>query len=103
MSDVLEPRDLGDLDALSAGWDPFSRETELWHSCPGHEWERIDWARDRANGRVTRCSRCGAPRCDAFDVPDDWVAALDEEKQRFRCTSERHHPGDHDYLHGARP
>lgn len=109
------------LDVLTAGWDPFSRDEHLWHGCPGHEWERFDFDLSRGAGtarveRVTRCGRCGAPRCDAlrdlrarelFRVVKivgrhhDVLAptSQDDDVVQFRrCTFERHHVGEHDHL-----
>lgn len=84
------------LGVASMAWDPFSRQEELWSACPGHEWVRFVWDKDRRepaadrealeialaveSGRkptrqtvrrrvefVTRCRVCGAPRCDSYD------------------------------------
>lgn len=112
----LEARDARDLATLDHGWDPFSPETELWHSCPGHDWVRFEWPAG-AHGQpelVTRCERCGAPRCDVYDVDGyreldrglTWLSLSDHAKQLYRCTLERHHGGDvcdggHDYLSGS--
>lgn len=102
-----------ELDALSTGWDPFSRETALWHGCPGHDWERIDFDLSRGRGsarveRITRCANCGAPRCDAYNAAAFralghglWENLPDLHRQAYRCTYERHHDQPHDYLDGS--
>lgn len=110
-----------ELRALDRPWDPFSTETEIWHSCPGHEWERFDFdlSRGRCAARlqtITRCGRCGAPRCDAYTRLSptvlmrivmivgrtrDVLAPTDEDDavaQFRRCTLERHHVDEHDFL-----
>lgn len=79
-------------------WAPFSEES-LWHACPGHDWERFEWG----DSLVTRCEVCGAARCDSYQRPPDLTAQLwdemsDHDRQLYRCTEERHHENDHDFL-----
>ena len=92
-------------------WAPFSEES-LWHVCPGHEWERFEYDKNRGGGEqpllevVTRCSICGAARCDIFERPEHvtpqlWEQMSDHDQQLYRCTEERHHEGDHDFLTGG--
>lgn len=104
---------LGELGRLEDEWTPFSKVEALWHGCPGHEWERLDWNRREQRPafpadpaaeveRITRCARCGAPRCDICTTSGAWAwADLDDHaRQLYRCTLERHHDCDHDYLVG---
>jgi hypothetical protein len=93
---------------VTGNFDPYSRDETLWHTCPAHEWERIAFDLNRGKGEeriemVTRCSKCGAPRCMAFhSEPADGMAELsDEQQQFFRCTLERHHSEPHDFLTGV--
>lgn len=91
------------------GSGPYSHPEALWHDCPdGHVWERIDWpyGRHKLRGhrpdRITRCSACGAPRCDTYhSYPDNPWPDSDNERQYLRCTRERHHDSVHDFLTGV--
>lgn len=82
---------------IKLGMGPFSHPESLWHECDGHEWERFDWPYSRAvrrghrADRVTRCTRCGAPRC-----------GTGEDRPLECCTLERHHREAHDFLSGER-
>lgn len=93
-------------EARKADWNPFSPESDDWHTCPGHEWRRFSVRNGDHAELVTRCEVCGAPRCDSFYVPKRfqsvWKRVNDHAKQGYRCTQERHHREDHDYLNGMR-
>lgn len=93
---------------MKLGSGPFSNVEEMWHLCPGHEWERIDWPYGRAvrrghyPTRVTRCRSCGAPRCNSYFGPGAMSDLTENEQEGQRCTLERHHREAHDYLSGER-
>lgn len=82
---------------IAMGCGPWSYPESLWHECDGHEWERLDWPYGRAvlrgsrPDRITRCRKCGAPRC-----------GEGEDRPLECCTLERHHREAHDYLDGTR-
>lgn len=88
---------------LERPWDPFSEES-LWCACPGHAWERMEWP---CLGWITRCAICGADRCAEFSRPEDitpqlWLLMGDHEQQLYRCTEERGHEDEHDFLAGEK-
>jgi hypothetical protein len=99
----------GDLGRLEEEWRPYSKPDAIWHGCPGHEWERFDYTVNPHSTpphveRITRCGKCGAPRCDTHD-PDasnhGWEWMDDRQRQYWRCTLERHHGDEHDFLTGG--
>lgn len=83
-------------------WDPFSEES-LWAACPGHAWARIGHVRGSQHEHITRCEGCRAARCEECQLPEGmtpqlWDRVPDDLKEAYRCTRERHHEGDHDFL-----
>ena len=105
MTDILEQLEREE----QANWLPFSPEGEHWHTCPGHLWHRMLFHLRNANRNelITRCQCCGAPRCDCYYVKDkkrssQFKKLTDHQQQYYRCTMERHHRDEHDFLDGSR-
>ncbi len=93
---------------IKLGCGPWSYPESRWHECVGHEWERIVWPYGRAvlrgslPDRITRCRKCGAPRCNSYYGPGAMSDLTENEQEGQRCTFERHHADAHDYLDGPR-
>lgn len=98
---------LREVTSWDGRWRPFSKDENVWHTCPGHEWERFEWSGGTGAELVTRCRNCGAPRCDSYDAESfkslghgRWENVPDAQQQFYRCTEERHHSAPHDFLTG---